>query len=270
LQKFPSTAELWILAAQYEYETNFNITGARNLFLRSLRLNPEKRELWLEYAKLECFYILKILERRKILGLDKAQEQVSEDLNAFQDQDEITLPTITEEELQKTDGPQLDPLLTSPLTDISKNPALNGAIPLAVYSSAITTRPDDICLVARFYDMFASLHPRVPFINLALDKVKEHLEETFPGRGQTLLVQIKDHARGLDPTSKGFPAAIREMIKAANRISSLSIPERKECCKGLLRYLEGVSLIEGLDENLQKAIKLFEGRLRRWQDITDT
>lgn len=267
LQKFPSSAELWILAAQHEYDTNFNIVGARNLFLRSLRLNPEKRELWLEYAKLECLYVLKILERRRILGLDKAQEQVSEDSNAFEGQDEIILPTITEEDLRRSDGPRLDPLLTSPLTDISNNPALNGAIPLAVYSSAITTRPEDISLIAGFYDMFASLQSRVPFINSALDRVKKHLEETFPGRGMALLVQIKDHGRGLDPVGKEFPSAIREMIKTSNSISSLPFPERKECSTRLLRYLEGISLIQGLDENLQKVIKLFERRVRKWQDM---
>src|SRR5579859_1087273 len=99
LQKHPTSAELWIMAARYEYETNVNMAGARNLLLRSLRLNPEKRELWLEYAKLECLYILKIMERRRILGLDKPKEIMADDTDGFEaDKEQIMLPTITENE----------------------------------------------------------------------------------------------------------------------------------------------------------------------------
>lgn len=268
MQKFPSSAELWILAAQYEYDTNFNISGARNLLLRSLRLNPEKRELWLEYAKLECLYILKIMERRRILGLDKREEEVVEDTSGFEDRNEITLPTITQEELQK-DGPRLDPLLTSPLTDVSTNPALNGAIPLAVYSSAITSRPNDISLVAGFYDVFFPFYSGLSFIDSALETVRNYLEEHFGGRGKTILVQVRDQARGIGPTDKRFPGAIREMMKIANTIPELPVKERKECCSGLLQYLENVLQTNGLDENLEKVIKIFQGRVRKWQDIMD-
>lgn len=268
MQKFPSSAELWILAAQYEYDTNFNISGARNLLLRSLRLNPEKRELWLEYAKLECLYILKIMERRRILGLDKKEDVEMEDKSDFKDENEIVLPRITQEELQK-DGPRLDPLLTSPLTDVSSNPALNGAIPLAVYSSAITSRPDDINLVAGFYDIFVPFHSGLSFIDSALEKVRKHLEEKFDGRGKTLLVQIKDQFRGVEPTDKQFPAAMREMMKMANAIPKLQVKERKECCSGLLLYLQKVSQTERLDENLQKVIKILQGRVGKWQEMMD-
>jgi U3 small nucleolar RNA-associated protein 6 len=269
LQKLPSSSELWILAAQYEYDANYNISGARNLLLRSLRLNPEKRELWLEYAKLECLYILKIMERRRVLGLDKQEDKAVEDESGFDDQNEITLPTITQEELQKTDGPRLDPLLTSPLTNVSTNPALNGAIPLAVYSSAIASRPDDVSLVAGFYDIFLLFHSGLSFIDSALDTVKRRLTERFAGLGKTLLIQIKDHARGIEVTDKGFPAAIREMMKTANAVPKLSLKERKECCTGLSVYLDDMLKADGLDANLHKVIEIFQGRVGKWKDIMD-
>lgn len=269
MQKFPCSSELWILAAQYEYDTNYNISGARNLLLRSLRLNPEKRELWLEYAKLECLYILKIMERRRVLGLDKQEYKMVDDESGFDDQNEITLPSITQEELQKTDGPQLDPLLTSPLTNASTNPALNGAIPLAVYSSAIASQPDDISLVAGFYEIYVSFYSGLSFIDSALETVKGRLVEYFPGRGKTLLIQIKDHARGIEATDKRFPVAIREMMKTANAVPKLPLKERRECCTGLSEYLEKISKTDGLDENLQKVIEIFQGRLGKWKDIVD-
>ena len=209
------------------------------------------------------------MERRRVLGVDRQEDKMVDDKSGFDDQNEITLPTITQEELQKTDGPRLDPLLTSPLTNVSTNPALNGAIPLAVYSSAIASRPDDISLVAGFYDIFASFYSGLSFIDSALDTVKGRLIDHFSGRGTTLLIQIKDHARGIGVTDKRFPAAIREMMKTANAVSKLPLKERRDCCTGLSEYLEKISKTDGLDENLQKVIEIFQGKVGKWKDIMD-
>ena len=209
------------------------------------------------------------MERRRVLGLDKQEDKMVEDKTGFDNQNEITLPTITEEELQNTEGPRLDPLLTSPLTNVATNPALNGAIPLAVYSSAIASRPDDISLVVGFYDMFVSFYSGLSFTDSALETVKGRLMEYFPGRGKTLLIQIKDHARGIEATDKRFPAAIREMMKTASAVPKLPLKERKDCCTGLSDYLEKVSKTDGLDENLLKVIEIFQGRVGKWKDIMD-
>jgi U3 small nucleolar RNA-associated protein 6 len=240
------------------------ISGERNLLPQAIQLNPEEQELRHKLAELECLYILKITERRRILGLDHKEDKVTEDTGELEGS-EIQLPTITEEELQKTDGLQLNVLLTSPLTDISANPALNGAVPLAVYSSAIASRPDDISLTAGFYDVFLPFYSTLPFIDSALDTVKGHMEEIFSGRGLTLLIQIKDHARGIESTDKSFPAAIREMIKTATAIPSLLLRDREECCAGLTEYLTSISERNGLDVNLQQVVKVLQGRVEKWR-----
>jgi len=266
LQKFPSSAELWILAAQYEYHTNFNISAARNLMLRSLRLNPEKRELWWEYANLECLYILKIIQRRRILGLDehRTQPQIDDGSADFEDKDEIVLPSITAEELEKEDNVKMDPLLTSPLTNVATNPALNGAIPLAIFNSAVDTRRDDGTLAAGFYDVFLSFLSELGFMNSLLDTVKEHLEGKFPGRGKTVLIQMRDCARGIDVTDKAFIGVVREMMKFEGKVKELLSKERKECCVGLSEYLRKVMAVEELDENLKIALHLFQQRVDSW------
>jgi U3 small nucleolar RNA-associated protein 6 len=273
LQSFPNSSELWILAAHYEYQTNFNISGARNLLLRSLRLNPEKQELWFKLAELECLYILKITERRRILGLDKKQledRQETQDKGDFE-ANEIALPSITEEELNKSEGPQFDTLLTSPLTDISTNAALNGAVPMAVYSSAIATRPDDISICRGFYDIFLSFSTgssALSFIDSALDTVKARMEERFSGRGLTVLIRIKDHARGIAPTEVEFPAAIRKMMKTANAtVPSLSVNERRQCCNGLFLYMAEISQTTRLDENLRKVVTIFQRKAENWRTM---
>lgn len=250
LQTFPNSSELWIMAAQYEYE-NLNMSGARNLLLRSIRLNPGENELWFKLAELECLYILKITERRRILGLDTTDTMIDTNIEL---EDQIQLPPITEEELDGGTSPRLDPL-TSPLTDASTNPALNGAVPLSVYSSAVASRPDDISLLAGFYDVFLPFS--MSFIDSALNAVKSRMEDMFPGQGLTLSIQIKDHARG-----KPFPAALRETMKTTSAIPSLPLHERKECCAKLVSYLDS---LDGLEVNLQQVVKVLRGRVSSYE-----
>jgi U3 small nucleolar RNA-associated protein 6 len=251
------------MAAQYEYTKNANIPGSRNLLLRSLRLNPEARELWLEYAKLECLFLVKIMERRRILGLDEEQKQYVEETELeFHERDEIQLPLVTEEETEKQQGDVLE----GPLADVKANPALNGGIPLAVWDSAISTRPEDIALAAGFYDAFAPFHTSLQFINAALDKVKAHMEDKFPGRGRTVLIQIKDHARGIALADAKFPGILRTMMTTANTIPSLTLRERRDCCVGLISYLDEL-LKSDVEENLRKAIEIFRGKVVKWRDF---
>jgi U3 small nucleolar RNA-associated protein 6 len=250
------------MAAQYEYTKNANIPGSRNLLLRSLRLNPEARELWLEYAKLECLFLLKIMERRRILGLDEQKEPVKETELEFHEQDEIQLPLMAEEETEKQGGDVLE----GPLVDVKANPALNGAIPFAVWDSAISSRPEDIALAAGFYDVFAPFHASLPFIDGALDKVKAHMEDRFPGRGWTILIQIKDYARGIAVSDAKFTGVLRTMMTITNTIPSLTLQERRDCCVGLISYLDE-SLTGDVEQNLSKAIEIFRGKVTKWRDM---
>jgi hypothetical protein len=214
---------------------------------------------------LETLYIFKILERRRVLGLDnKSQTEGNAwDGKDFGDQNEITLPTITENDLQ-ADGSEGEPMLNSSLADISSNAALNGAIPTMVYSSATAARPDDILLFVGFYDMFLAFHPTLPFINTMLDTVKHDLADKFPERGYTLLVQIKDCVRGVRADNEDFPTAVREMMSMAQAISTMSIENRKECCTGLLKFIKSLSEMPDLEENLGEVLKIFERRVMKW------
>ncbi|KAI8847736.1 U3 small nucleolar RNA-associated protein 6-domain-containing protein [Chytridium lagenaria] len=58
---------VWILAAKWEFEDNADMTSARVLLQRGLRVNSDAKTLWHEYFKLELLYIEKLKERRRIL-----------------------------------------------------------------------------------------------------------------------------------------------------------------------------------------------------------
>ncbi|KAI8840354.1 U3 small nucleolar RNA-associated protein 6-domain-containing protein [Chytriomyces cf. hyalinus JEL632] len=67
IQLHPTNPSMYILAAQYEFQDNNNMTSARVLMQRGLRFNKEAKSLWHEYLKLELLWTEKIKERRRIL-----------------------------------------------------------------------------------------------------------------------------------------------------------------------------------------------------------
>ncbi|KAJ3331443.1 U3 snoRNP protein [Blyttiomyces sp. JEL0837] len=67
LQLHPTKPSMWIMAARWEFEEMNNMTSARVLMQRAIRLNKDSRLLWHEYFKLELLWIEKIKERRRIL-----------------------------------------------------------------------------------------------------------------------------------------------------------------------------------------------------------
>ncbi|XP_065846772.1 U3 small nucleolar RNA-associated protein 6 homolog isoform X2 [Oscarella lobularis] len=71
LQYHPRNSGLWIAAAKAEFEVNKNVSAARNVMLKGLRLNPESKYLWWEYFRFEMLYVDKIRKRRRVLQPDE-------------------------------------------------------------------------------------------------------------------------------------------------------------------------------------------------------
>jgi hypothetical protein len=59
----PLVPDLWIIAADWEFESDCNMETARALMLRGIRANPQSETMYLEYFRLELKYLKKILFR---------------------------------------------------------------------------------------------------------------------------------------------------------------------------------------------------------------
>jgi predicted metal-binding membrane protein len=103
----------------------------------------------------------------------------------------------------------------------------------------ISSRPEDIALAAGFYDVFVPFHASLPFIDGVLDRVNlAHMEDWFLGQGWTILIQIKDFARGIAVSDAKFPIVLWTMMTITNMIPSLTLQERRDCCVSLVSYLD--------------------------------
>lgn len=136
LQLQPRNVDAWLSAAAYEFDTNANAKGARSLFQRGLRLNPDAFALWFQYVQFELTFVARLLARRRVLGLLTEKQQrdhlASEAKNDETD-DVIHLPEAeVADQLHKLPEADIN-MLGNPET----NPALRGDVALAVFDLAV-------------------------------------------------------------------------------------------------------------------------------------
>lgn len=98
LQLHPLHAPIWIIAAEWEWKINGNISAARSLLYRAISFNDSAPSLYLAFFRLELEYSAALSERRSILGLLKTASDPSKlekDSTDDLDFDRITTTTTT-------------------------------------------------------------------------------------------------------------------------------------------------------------------------------
>ncbi|PYH80006.1 hypothetical protein BO82DRAFT_313660 [Aspergillus uvarum CBS 121591] len=248
LRLHPTNVDLWIYAAQYNVEDHADMTQSRSFMQRGLRFCKSSKKLWLAYARLEMFYIAKLVARQRILGLDKPtkarkEEEPLDDMDA----DMIRLPTITGEDINPSaeDENEVD---EAALEALNSTPALSGAIPIAIFETAMKNFNDDDRFGHDFYDMAAEYHD-LPCLRKILQHVVDSMQKAKPDSHHTHICYIKLPTAGVQVTSPEFPRAFGASFGrlAAHR-------NNPSVAKEVISWLQPLEKTEGLDPSLQKAI----------------
>jgi U3 small nucleolar RNA-associated protein 6 len=260
----PTKPGLWIYAARYFMDTQADITNARSYMQRGLRFNKNSENLWLEYAKLETIYIAKIAGRRKVLGLDidRSQQAAEEDPDA----DMIALPSVTAEDINPSLGKEEGDDEVA-LQNLASAPVLTGAIPIAIFDSAMKQFRDDPALAEQFFDMFAEFN-LLPCLKRILQHILEHLQRTSPQAVNTVLCEVRLQMVGVHPTSPEFPPALRSALSMLDSNIQQHPEMTTHLAGGAIRQiLPSLRIVEESDEialtkvlasSLRKYSRLFE------------
>jgi len=250
----PTKPDIWILAANYFMDTQADITNARSYMQRGLRFCKSSEVMWIEYAKLETIYVGKIAGRRKILGLDidRTKKQNNDDDG---DEDMIALPQVTAEDvnpsLKQDDG--VDEVA---LQNLASAPVLTGAIPLAIFDSAMKQFQGKPKVAESFFDMFAEFE-QLACIPRILQHVLDYLQENCPQAVETAICNFHMRLFGRDPQSAEFPPALGD---ALNLISSTikQFPEQAVRLSevAVRRLLSCDRLLADADPALEKAVRV--------------
>lgn len=210
LRLHPRDWQLWVLAAKYYAEMQGDMSTARSYLQRGLRFCKDELRLYLEYAKLEMVYLAKLAARRKLLGLDEEKQE-----KADEDENMISLPTITAEDLDPDAGKGIEEVNEDALKRLENAPAFTGAIPIAIFDAAIA-RVSTGDVADAFFDL-AMAFDNVSATPRILQHILDHLHNKSPDSAEDVICQAKHEFFGIDPQSAAFPAALGKALAHIKR-----------------------------------------------------
>ena len=251
----PTKPELWTLAANYFMESEADITNARSYMQRGLRFCKNSEAMWLEYAKLETIYVGKIAGRRKILGLDVDRTQQDQQAGpGDEDADMIALPDVTAEDINPS-LKQDDGVDEVALQNLASAPVLTGAIPLAIFDSAMKQFPNKPRTVERFFAMFAEFE-QLACIPRILQHVLDVVEASFPQSVEQAICRFRTQLFGRHPSDPEFPTTLQGSLDWMSSAMQQHASERSRLCEVLVRQLLSLQRQAGeTDAAVQKVLK---------------
>ncbi|EPS35857.1 hypothetical protein H072_10671 [Dactylellina haptotyla CBS 200.50] len=281
LRLHPTKSDLWIYAAKIALDDNNSMPETRNYMQQGLRFCKHSKELWLEYAKFECIFITKLAAKTvKILGVEEIDEDapdpnglnfddIEEDSSVTLEGDEIALPTITEAELNGEEPAKKDEdeALRRRLAEKANKDVLEGVIPIIVFDEAISAMPNDSSLPITFFALFEKFTD-IECQKRLLAHVDVHLMTTYPTDAGALLCHVREPLVGVQIIEASFPAALKIAFKRFGEARAKS-RDKKALYDGFVTILrdilaQGKTVEGGLDQSLDRAVRLFLGRVVRW------
>lgn len=252
LRLHPTNAELWIYAAQYALDDHADMTQSRSYMQRGLRFCKSSKKLWVHYGKLELIYIAKLVARRRILGLgeESLPTPMEEETEVHDPEaDVIALPKVTGEDVMPTDGDKdKDGVDNVALQNLASTPALSGAIPLAIFDSAMKHFANDDRFAHEYYTMVEGFQ-EVPCLRTILEHVVEVMRQTKPASFRTHICYAKVPIAGLSVNSPDFPRALGVSLARLREHG----PDR-DLAQEVVTWLQPLLKTEDIDPALQKVL----------------
>jgi U3 small nucleolar RNA-associated protein 6 len=257
LRMHPTKAELWLYAAKLALEDESDMNGARSYMQRGTRFCTRSKELWIEYAKLEMIYLAKIGMRRRILGLDAGQAvETEQELDVVEDgqgfatsEDIIPVPDFNAIRPRMIDGIKVDgEAVKDPIT----TPALNGAIPLAIFNDARKQSFFSAAVAEDFFDMFASFE-QVSCLPKILQHVIDSMLETYSRDSATHSCLVRQPIIGIDTRDPAFPMALASSLDRL-KASKEKVPDKCQLSQRIASWMEPILSVGDLDPGIRKVI----------------
>lgn len=145
---------------------------------RGLRFCKRDKHLWLEFAKLELSYIGKIVARRRILGITGDSKEGNRQLPRDTEADVLFLSEPTADDI-RPDSTKQHEVDEGALRRLESTPALNGAIPIAIFDAAMQQFSDDADLALAFFNLVTEFD-QLP----CRHRILEHIAESMRRGGE--------------------------------------------------------------------------------------
>ncbi|KAI0141738.1 U3 small nucleolar RNA-associated protein 6-domain-containing protein [Xylariaceae sp. FL1272] len=256
LRMHPSKAELWVMAGKRSAK-NGDMQAARGFFMRGARFCARDATVWLQYARCELEWLEKMEERKgKKGGAEKAiAEQAEYDeghinlLDDESDEDDDGNRTI----VPNTDILTLKKTVNETTANEKGNPALDGAIPLAIYDICKKQPFFTASTSEQFFDVFAEFS-RISVQGKLIQHVLDSMNALYPNDAASCYCYIRQPLVGLDASNPEYPKALRETL--ARLKSTLSrTTDQTLLVRKIRSWLETLLAPEDLDTGIRTVLE---------------
>lgn len=273
LRLHPTDVALWRLAGRRAV-TDGDMEGARGLLMRGCRFCNDREDLWVEYARVEMEWLAKMDKKHKSgdKGGAKKGHEGSLAAHAVQEGD-VMMFDEDEDEDEFGDGGDGDVILPDPLDDVrdpeakearkvleeealkklEKSPALEGAIPKAIFDIARKQRFWGPSAAETFFDLFAEFTAVSAQLTI-IQHVLDTMVESYPRHPSTGSCLIRQPLVGVHVTTAEFPRALREVL-ARLRTQMETIDDKGALAAKTTAWIDPLLASEDLDAGLRTVLE---------------
>ena len=259
LRMHPAKAELWVLAGRRS-ASNGDMPTARSFFMRGVRFCTREPTVWLEYTRCEMEW-LRHMETRKDKkgGTERAiteQAEHSDDEIRFNDGDDsdddidengrMVLP-----DPEKAAKKQVFDDATA--QKLENNPALDGAIPQAIFDISRKQTFFNAGVAERFFDLFSTFDG-VNSQGRILQHIMTTMQELYPNDPSTLYCYTRHPLVGLDVKTPAYPRALREAL-ARLKSSLETTTDKPSLAEKTASWIEPLLSTKDLDAGIRTVLE---------------
>lgn len=256
----PTDAEFWVIAGRRSAR-NGDMAAARGFFMRGCRFCTQDCKLWLEYARSEMEWLVKVDQRKnEKKGVDALRP------DRVDDDDELCIAD-SEDENEAEDGDMLPEPSRAQAKVIDKqaseqlksNPAMDGAIPMAIYDISRKQAFFTPEVAESFFSMFAS------FKALSVEpKISQHvldsLNEAYPNHPSTCNCYIRQPILGVQTNTAEFPRGLRDVLARLGEKLDVTT-DKLELSRKTAAWIDGYLAQGGLDDDIRQVLEYTKEKL---------
>ncbi|PFH57168.1 hypothetical protein XA68_15413 [Ophiocordyceps unilateralis] len=266
LRMKPTDSELWIMAGRRSAH-NGDMASARSFFMRGCRFCTKDCGLWLEYARCEMQWLAKVDKRKEAPKTDALRPDRTDDgdelslLGSDDDDDD-------DEGNEDGEGGSGLPVASNARPNVidqhsrqvlESNPAMDGAIPMAIFDIArkqVFFTPD---FAETFFIMISS------FRNVSVQpKISQHVLDTmdtmYPNHPSTCSCHIRQPILGLSPHTAEFPRNLRDvLVRMTERLETTT--DRPALVQKTMAWMDEYLALDNLDKGIRAVLEHIKGKV---------
>ncbi|RYP15259.1 hypothetical protein DL765_005834 [Monosporascus sp. GIB2] len=260
LRLHPAKPELWVLAGRRSAASG-DMPTARSFFMRGVRFCTRDLTVWLEYARCEMEW-LERMEARK--GKKGGTETTIRELAEHSD-DEIRFDEDGSDNDDDVDEngrlvlPDPEKAAKKKVFDdataqkLEKNPALDGAIPLAIFDISKKQSFFNATVAEQYFDMFARFK-KVSSQTRILQHVLDTMQEVYPNDPSTCYCYIQQPLVGVGINTPAYPKALREAL-ARLKSTLATTTSQPKLAEKVASWIEPVLASGDLDAGIRTVLE---------------